>query len=131
MNKRKGEKVGWIGGWSGGFVWLLVLSVVWLLQGKVINGVIGLGAFGLAEIFIFVLSPWKHPHTRYWKLMLPFYLVLIASVGFYIFSEGGLARLGLSWWSIFLLLPLFIPFATMGSRCWSDGEKAPGAEPGH
>jgi hypothetical protein len=33
MTNRTGEKVGWLGGWSGGFLWLAVLSVVWLVQG--------------------------------------------------------------------------------------------------
>lgn len=31
---RKGEKIGWIDGWIGGFIWLCILSIVWLVQGK-------------------------------------------------------------------------------------------------
>lgn len=32
MKERKSEKPGWVGGWSGGFVWLLLLSIVWLVS---------------------------------------------------------------------------------------------------
>jgi len=30
MIERKGEKIGWIGGWFGGFIWLALLSIIWL-----------------------------------------------------------------------------------------------------
>ncbi len=28
MSDRRQEKIGWIGGWFGGFIWVLILSVV-------------------------------------------------------------------------------------------------------
>lgn len=121
MKGRKGEKIGWIGGWIGGFVWLLLLSIVWLAQGKIAYGIWGISLFTVAFILIVVLAPWKHPETKYWKLMLPTYLVLIVSVSLYIWLEGGLKTPGLNWWSILWLAPLFIPFATIGTRCWNNG----------
>jgi hypothetical protein len=34
MINRKGEKIGWIGDWLAGFIWLGLISVVWLFQNK-------------------------------------------------------------------------------------------------
>ena len=42
---RKGEKMGWIGGWFGGFIWLGLLSIVWVFQNKISNGMIGIMVF--------------------------------------------------------------------------------------
>lgn len=122
MKERKGEKWGWAGGWMGGFTWLLLLSIIWLVKGKILVGLIGFCLFTLAIIFIFAFAPWKHPETKYWKLLLPVYLVLILSASLFILFEGGLKAVGLNWWSLFYLTPCFIPFATMGSRRWKDGD---------
>ncbi|MEI8183138.1 MAG: hypothetical protein WCG29_10590 [Desulfomonile sp.] len=34
MANRLGEKAGWIGGWCGGFLWVLLLSVMWVVKGR-------------------------------------------------------------------------------------------------
>jgi len=31
-------------------------------------------------------------------------------------------QMGLSWWFLLTLIPTFIPFGTVGARCWNDGE---------
>jgi len=120
MKERKSEKIGWIGGWLGGFLWVCLLSIMWFVQGKIINGIMGLVLFSIAVFFITVMTPWKYPETKYWKLMLPLYVVLIVSASLFLF-EGELDKMGLTWWSILWLIPIFIPFATMGSRRWNDG----------
>ena len=33
MRERRQEKIGWVGGWLGGFVWVLLLSVMLLARG--------------------------------------------------------------------------------------------------
>ncbi len=121
MKERKGEKIGWIGGWLGSFIWLCLLSIIWLIQGKTISGVSGISLFLAAVLSILVLAPWRHPGTKYWKLMLPIYMILIASAGLYIWLESVFSNAGVSWWSILYLTPLLIPFATIGTRCWNDG----------
>lgn len=128
MQHRKGEKVGWIIGWLGGFLWLCLLSILWLVQGKTTTGMVGLGFFVVAILTILALTPWKHPETRYWKLMLPIYAVVAASLGLFIWCGGGLDELGLSGWSLPWLMVLLIPFATVGTRCWKDGD-ASGEDP--
>jgi len=122
MRRRKGEQVGWIAGWLGGFLWLLILSVLWLVLGMITDGVLGLVLFAAAVAAIFTLAPWKHPETRYWKLMLPIYVIFAAGVGLCVWRVGGPGKLDLDQWELFLLMPLLIPFATTGARCWKDGD---------
>ncbi len=123
MKERKGEKTGWIAGWLGGSVWLCLLSIIWFVQGRILNGITGLVLFSIAVFFITLMTPWRYPETKYWKLMLPIYLVMTVSVSLFLL-EGDLDKIGLTWWSILWLVPVFLPFATMGSRCWNDGNSA-------
>lgn len=119
MNERKSKKTGWLVGWSGSFLWLCLLSIVWLVQGKIVNGLLGISLFSIAIFLIVVLAPWKHPETKYWKLMSPIYAVLIVSVSLSIWFAGGLKNFGLSLWSILWLMPCFLPLVTTGIRCWN------------
>jgi hypothetical protein len=122
MAQRTGEKFGWIGGWLGGFIWVVILSVIFLVQGKVIEGVVGLAIFGAAVIFIVASAPWKHPDTPYWKLMISVYVAFFGAIAWMIWSSDGPESLGFSRWSIFLVFPLLIPFATAGRRRWNDSK---------
>ena len=121
--KRRGEKLGWIGGWFGSFVWLSLLSAIWLFQNKISEGMIGLAAFILAILVISMTAPWKHPNTKYWKLMLPIYSLFICSIILSIYLYGGLEVIGLKWTSFFWVIPGFIPFVTTGSRTWNSSAK--------
>ena len=122
MKQRRGERVGWIGGWLGALLWLLVLSVLWLFLSKLLPGLVGLGLFSLGVLLVFALAPWKHPETKYWKLMLPMLLFLLFSAAIGIWLHGGLGAVGLNWSSIIWMPVLIIPFATMGGRRWKDGD---------
>lgn len=118
---RKGEKIGWIGGWHGGFIWLGVLSVVWLFQNRINDAIIGIAIFIVASIAIITTAPWKHQNTKYWKLMLPVYLLFFVSIIFCIYSYGGLESTGLKWTSFLWVIPCLIPFWTTGNRTWNSG----------
>lgn len=124
MRDRKGEKLGWTGGWLGGFLWLLLLSIVWLVKGDVTSGIVGLVLFAAAVLCIIVFAPWKHPETKYWKLMLPVYVVFAAAISICIWFSGGMEAVGLRWSMLLCMLPVLLPFATAGARCWKDGGKA-------
>ncbi len=126
MKERKGEKTGWLVGWTGGFVWLLLLAGAWFIQGQITKGILMISLFAIEVILIVVFSPWKHPETKYWKLMLPIYIVLIVSVSLYVSLAGGLKMLGLNFRSLFILLPCFIPFATVGGRSWKNNAESSG-----
>jgi hypothetical protein len=122
MAHRSGEKFGWIGGWLGGFIWVVILSVIFLVLGKTTQCVIGLALFCAAVVCIVASAPWRHPDTRYWKLMIPVYVVFFGSIAWMVWSYRGLDSLGLNWWNAFLLLPLLMPFWTAGRRRWSDSD---------
>ena len=122
MEQRKGEKVGWIGGWLAAMLGLPVLSVLWLVLGRLLDGLAGLGLFGLGVLWMFVLAPWKRPETKYWKLMLPMLLFLLCSIVICIWLHGGLGSAGFSWSSVALLPVIIVPFAIMGGRRWKDGD---------
>lgn len=122
MEHRSGEKIGWIGGWSGAFVWLLLLSGIWLAQGLFPRALVGLTLLALGLGSIIALAPWRHPHTPFRLLMLPGYVVLLLAV-IYAVAVTEEAHRELSWWSITWLLPLLIPMITAGGRTWQDGEQ--------
>ena len=104
----------------GGFIWVVILSVIFLVQHRVVQGLLGLALASVAVALIFYSAPWKHPDTPFWKLMLPIYVALFVTIAWAAWSYDGLDKLGLSGWSVFLVLPLLIPFATVGRKRWTD-----------
>ena len=121
-NERKGEKSGWTLGWSGGFIWVLLLAVVRMAQGDLLQALAGGILVIMAVIAIRTLAPWRHPMQPYWTLMSPLYLNLFLSLAWLLWLSGGMAQLGLSPWSLFLLLPLLLPLYLNGKRRWVDGD---------
>jgi phosphatidylserine synthase len=119
MMRRRGEKIGWIGGWLGGFVWLLLLSVIWLFQNRMGDGIIGIVLFTIAIITILVITPWRYPDTRYWKLMLPIYVLFFLAIVLSIYRYGGFENTGLQWTAFFWVIPCFVPVITIGRRTWN------------
>ena len=120
MGERTGERVGWILGWTGGFIWALILSLIWLAKGRLPQAGVGLLVFTVAVGLIAFFAPWRRPQTRYWKLMLPVYAMLILAILWAVWSAGGLGQLGLQGWSLAWVLPALLPFATVGNRRWKD-----------
>jgi hypothetical protein len=121
MERRRGEKIGWIGGWLGGFVWVLLLSVLLLVQGRVLEGLVGLPILALAVGAILLSAPWRHPDTPYWKLLAPIYGVLVAALAWGGWLVEDLGALGLGRWALLLAVPVLLPFATIGGKRWRDG----------
>lgn len=118
---RKGEKIGWIGGWFGSFVWLLVFAVLWLVRGRMVLGMVSLLLFCGSLGCIVRLVPWKYPTTPYWKLMLPIYLLFFAGLALTVQALGGfylLAEMQYGLWILPCLTPLFV----LGRRTWRQGE---------
>lgn len=124
MTERMGEKIGWTVGWLGGFLWVAILSVMFVVQGKWVNGLVGLVLLGLAVACIILRSPWRQPSTPYWKLMLPAYAALFASVAWAVWSFGGVENSGLEWWNFSWVLLLLIPFGSVGRRTWNESNRA-------
>jgi predicted RND superfamily exporter protein len=120
---RKGEKVGWSLGFSGGFLWIVVLGVLFLFQGKTAEGLLGLALSAVGILFVFVFAPWRHPLKAYGFLMIPIYLAVLAGVAWAIQSFGGWAESGLRWWNLLVLFPALTPIIILGARKWIDGER--------
>jgi uncharacterized membrane protein len=120
MDDRRGERIGWTFGWTGGFLWVAVLAVVVLAQGRLTEAAVGLVLLADALVLIVLLAPWRRPDTPYWKLMLPLYITLFASAAWAIWIFGGAWRRDLSGWNMFLVVPILLPFGTIGRRRWRD-----------
>ncbi len=120
MAGRTGEKIGWIAGWIGGFIWVAILSVVLLFQEKWEQGLLGVTLAGLAIVNVIFFASWRFPFTYYWKIMLAPYGVFFVSIVWAIWSYGGFASIGLSWWNLLWILPLLIPFGRLSKRKWAD-----------
>lgn len=121
--KRRGGKIGWIGGWLGGFVWFGLLSAYWLFQNKISEGVIELVIFIIAIVVIKKAAPWKHPNTKYWKLMLPLYFLFFSSYTLSVYLSGGIEFFGLNRATISAVIPALLPLVIVGNRTWDSNNK--------
>lgn len=122
MTERKGEKIGWLVGWLGGFLWVAILSVVFLVQHKVIAGISGIVLFCASLAAIFLFAPWRHPAKPYWRLMLPIYFLVIGSIVWAVWAYGGLKVTGLSPYEFIWFVVLLLPFGTIGKKTWENGQ---------
>ena len=118
MKNRKGEKIGWIGGWLGSYSWVLVLSIVFFAQGKASPGFYGILIFLIAVIVMYAASPWRNPKTPYWQLLLPFYLLFTSAVIWVIKSYGQSGLENFSWFQLLPILPVFLPLFILGNKKW-------------
>jgi hypothetical protein len=123
MPERRHEKLGWTLGWIGGFVWVLILSVVFLIRGDVLQATLGAVLTAAACVAIIGLSPWRHPRTRYRGLMAPIYVLFFTAVAWGVWAVGDVRQLGInSPWALLALLPVMTPLWTVGSRRWEDSD---------
>jgi hypothetical protein len=122
MTGRRGERLGWTLGWLGGFLWVALLSALFLAQERVANGLLGSLLAAAAVGLVVALSPWRHPSTPYWKLMLPIYAHFLGCAGWAIWSYGGPRAIGLEWWNAAWMAPMLLPIGTISRRRWTDGE---------
>jgi O-antigen ligase len=118
MKDRMGEKIGWTAGWIGGFIWVAILSTIFLFQGKTEQGLVGMALTAIAIITIVFFAPWRFSSTPYWKLMFAPYGIFLISIAWAIWSYGGLGAVDLTWWDLLWLTPLLIPFGTLSKRKW-------------
>ncbi len=120
MKNRNGEKIGWIGGWLGSFIWVLALAVMFLFQGKARAGIIGMVLVALGVFYVFSHAPWKRPQTPYWRLMIRPYAVFMTAIVWALWAFGGWQGSGLNGWFLLLLLPVLTPLFTLGRRTWNQ-----------
>lgn len=114
-----GPKIGWIGGFLGGSLWLLLLSLVRLAQKDLVGGLLGLLMYLVCLGCLFALRPWKYPHTRLWKLYTATMAPLLVAAGLFCWREvpleislNGLAQV------VSLVFLLFLPVLLHGHKTW-------------
>ena len=123
MTERKHEKMGWILGWLGGFIWVLILSVVFFVQGKILEATLGLAITIGACVTIIFFSPWRHVRTTYRRLMAPIYVLFFTALAWGVWTLGDQRQLGINGaWSVLLFLPIMMPLWSVGSRRWEDSD---------
>lgn len=120
MTDRKGEKIGWTAGWLGGFLWVAIIAILFLFQGKWPQAVSGLALAGAAVFCILFFAPWRFPSTACWKLMLIPWTVLMLSVAWAVWVFGGFASEELRWWHFLWVLFIITPLCTIGGRKWEQ-----------
>ncbi len=122
MRPRSGEKLGWLAGFAGGFLWIPALAVLFLTRGDMAAGLAGFALAAAGYGAVVFLRPWRFPDTRYWRLFILPYIALFAAVPWAIWGFGPETAGALEWWLLLPLLALLSPFVTIGWRRWRDGE---------
>jgi hypothetical protein len=121
-DRRKGEKIGWLGGWLGSFFWLFLMGCVFVFQGRWFSAAVAMGLFVLAVVTIIFAAPWRHPHTPYRKLMGPVYLILFAALVFGIWTYRGFLGQEFNPLQLLSLTPILLPLILMWNKTWAtDG----------
>lgn len=86
MSIRRGEKIGWTAGWLGGFIWVAGLSLVFLYQQKLLQGIMCLLLFCVAFVSLIALAPWRYSRSGAYLVDSPlnaaaFFIVPVGSIG--------------------------------------------------
>lgn len=129
MGARTGERVGWLAGWSGGFLWVVVLGVVFLVQERTAAGLAGVALVVAGMGAAWLARPWSHPGTTYRTLMLAPLAVLAATVPWAVLGFGldALRQERFLPWALLPLAGAFLaPLLTVGPRRWRDGDPGSG-----
>lgn len=126
---RRGERLGWTWGWIGGFIWVAVLSLVFLVQRKVGPGLVGVLLTGAAVGIVLFVAPWRYPKTPYWKLMLGPYGMFFLAIAWAVWAFGGHESLDLNGWNLLWLIPALSPFGLLSNKRWEDSSGSPKEPP--
>jgi hypothetical protein len=119
--EQKGPKLGWLLGGLGGLIWLPILAVVWLAQGKVAGAIGGLIVFAVGVLYVFVMPPWRFPRTPVRNVYLGLLIIVLGGVAvtawqYYDPRTSKPSDLAAGIALVTLLIPLF----TLGHKSWSD-----------
>lgn len=123
MAARTGEKIGWLVGWAGSFLWVAILTAILAWRGEFVGAALGGGVVVAAAFGIVVLAPWRRPKTPAWRLMAPLLLLAgVAAIWALRFWPGATAGGVGPWWSYLWIIPLGWALASAGRYRWSDRE---------
>lgn len=115
----KGMKIGWAGGFAGGTLWMLLLSIVRFAQGQNMQGLLWLASFLFCAEVAWLFLPWRRPGVElrrlYFVSVTPIVLAAILLLAISALAEGAAA-----WTTLPGLLVLYLPVFTLGKKTWSD-----------
>ena len=116
-----GPKLGWLLGGIGGLIWLPVMAVIWLAQGKMVGAIVGFIIFALGVLYLFMFRPWRYAHVQLRVIylgLLAFLLIgAVVVIWQYYEPETFTARNLLPGLALIVLL---LPMLTLGNKTWSD-----------
>ena len=117
----QGPKIGWFGGFLGASLWLIILSIVYLVNQDLWAGLLGLLFYLVCLTCIFFLRPWKYPQARLWKLYIGTMAPLLLAAAFFYWQEYPLDFSLSGMLNIFpILFVLFLPAWLHGKKTWND-----------
>ncbi|MEJ5228279.1 hypothetical protein [Thermodesulfovibrio sp.] len=105
---RKGEKIGWVGGLCGGFLFVPIISIIFLFQNKWTQGLTGLFLTLSISFVILYFVPWRFTKTPYWKLLLPIYGMFILAGLWMLWSFTAFQSYEFKWSDIWWVLWFFL-----------------------
>ncbi len=117
--KQKWMKLGWLSFAIAEVVWIVPFSIIWLIHGKYIFGIMGILLFCIALFLISAFVPWKYPNTKFWKLLIPPYAMFIMSIILLLYVLTGFNNLDDIQYGVWLI-PCFVPFFSLGYRTWNS-----------
>lgn len=111
-------RLGWWLGGVGSLIWLPILALVWMVQGRTTGGLLCLALTAAGLTYLKVMAPWRHPDTPIRRLVFGFVAILLmgAAVVVWEFRE---ALVGSAPLPMFFVFTLFLPM-TLGSGTWND-----------
>lgn len=115
-------KIGWIGGFAGGTLWMLVLSVIRFVQGQNMHGILWLASFLFCAEVAWLFLPWRKPDLQMRRL----YFVSVTPVvlaAVLLLSINALAEGTAIWTTLPGLLLIYLPVFTIGKKTWNDYQK--------
>jgi hypothetical protein len=112
-------KIGWIGGFAGGTLWMLALSVVRFAQGQNMHGILWGASFLFCAEVAWLFLPWRRPEIElrrlYFVTVTPVVLAAVLLLAIHSLTKGAAV-----WTTLPGLVVLYLPVFTLGKKTWND-----------
>jgi uncharacterized membrane protein YhaH (DUF805 family) len=122
-----GGRAGWLLGGTGGLLWIILLGVMFFVQGNFLAGLMAVILFTLGIAYLFRFAPWKHPQRSIGLLYsgLPFVIILAAAIFIMLWDIPDSEQLDFNRYTLLLFLipgsgALFVPSFTLARKRWQD-----------
>jgi hypothetical protein len=123
----RGLKIGWLGGYAGATLWMLLLGIVRFAQGWNYRGLLWTACFLICAGITRQFLPWRRPETELRRLYFVSVTPIVVTVLLMLFLNVALES-SMLWSVIPGILVLYLPVFTLGKKTWIDIAGGPGAE---